>query len=126
MLSEMSLCSAINALSIVDFIGRCGKHVRSLCTTWRCWEGQTCFWGCHLKHADVLRQGVEKHKNATSSPQVIFFACIYTLVVAGRHKVLLEKKKLGVGLGFEGRRYFGVEDLDPTEQMHVLQLTFSN
>ena len=29
MSSKMSLCSASNALRIVDFIGRCGKHVGS-------------------------------------------------------------------------------------------------
>ena len=53
------------------------------------------FFLCHLKHAHVLRQHVGKQKNATSSPQVIFSACVDTIVAAGRLKVLPEKKFIG-------------------------------
>jgi hypothetical protein len=57
-------------------------------------EDMHIFW-CHLKHVDVLRQCVGKQKNATSSPQVIFSACVDTVVAAGRLKVLLGKKNVG-------------------------------
>ena len=58
-------------------------------------EGQACFVGCHFNHADVVRQCVEKHKHATSSPQVMLCASILTLLAMGKHTMLLGKKNVG-------------------------------
>ena len=91
----MSLCPAINALSIVNLNGCCGKHVIELCTTCRCCKGRACFVRCHFNHAGVLRQRVEKHKHATSSPHVMLCASIITLVAMDILIVLHGEKIVG-------------------------------
>ena len=54
-------------------------------------------FGDVIENTYVLRQVVGKAKNATSSPQVIFSACIDTIFAAGILKVLLGKKMLENG-----------------------------